>query len=221
MADHRSTEKQTALVKPAGPRLPDHLPNGGLGRLGIIRGGGVAPRRLRVQILEIGEVDGHPALQGHQGLHPVVAPGVPHRRHREGILQHLAHHVGVVGGVDKVDIVGPLGDELQADLPQALHRDRPAEVLVADLLILTEHTPQGAAGEENGPGPPGAGDGGLLPHVEGGPGRHRCGGHAAVSLSRRFRAQGIALPGTEIAEHRGSLLVFREFCKGFRRSGGE
>ena len=31
----------------------------------------------------------------------------------------LAHDMGIVGGVDKIDVVGPLADQFQADLTQA------------------------------------------------------------------------------------------------------
>ena len=73
--------------------------------------------------------------------------------------------MGVVGGVDKVQIVCPLVRQLLTDVPQAGHRHRLSEILMADFLILAEHTAQGAAGEKDGPRSSGAGDRGLLPVV--------------------------------------------------------
>ena len=178
---------------------------------GIVRGGGVAPRRLWVQVLEIREVDGQPGPPGPSGSPPGRSPrsSTPPSTGR-GLLQYLAHHMGVVGGVDKVDVMGPLGDELQADLPQALHRNRPAEVLMADLLILTEHTPQGAAGRRRwSPDPRRREMGGSSHMWRAARAANRRGGHAAIALAPPYLcADGIASPGTEIAEHRGSPPCF-------------
>ena len=201
MADHHAPGEQPRLIKLTGSGLAEHLLNGGLGGPGIVRRGGVAPGGLRVQVLQIREIDVHPALQGPEGLHPVIAPGVPHHRNREGLLQHLAHDVGVVGGVDKIDVVGPLADQLQADLPQAGDGERFSEVPVADCLVLAEHTAKRAAREEHGPGAPLTGDGGFLPVVEGRPGGHWQGRHPAPALPFRLGAQDPAPAGTEVADH--------------------
>ena len=192
---------QQAVLHHAGPRLPHHLPDGGRCYLRVVRRPGVALRELRRQVLEVGEVDVHLALQSPQGLHPVIAPGVPHHRHRERLFQQPGDHMGVVGGVDEVDVVCALADELQADLPQPLHRYRFSEVLVADAVVLAEDTVQTAPGEKDGAGAIGAGDGRLLPHVEGGPGQHRRFRHPAAALPHRSRALRPALPGTQIADH--------------------
>ena len=109
--------------------------------------------------------------------------------------------MGVVGGVDEIEVMSPLINERLADLPQAVQGDRPAEILMADLLILTEHAAQGAAGEEDRPRAPGAGDGWLLPMVEGSPGQDGKDGHAAMAGPLRLSADGPAAPGAQIADH--------------------
>ena len=92
--------------------------------------------------------------------------------------------MGIVGGVDEVDVVGALGDEILTDLPQALHGDSFSKILMADLLVLTEHTAKTAAGKKHRSRSPCAGDGGFLPLVEGRTGQH---GH--------FRHTAVAFPG--------------------------
>ena len=110
--------------------------------------------------------------------------------------------MGVVGGVDKVQIVCPLVRQLLTDVPQAGHRHRLSEILMADFLILAEHTAQGAAGEKDGPRSSGAGDRGLLPVVESRPSQNRQSRHPTQSVSPCVCTERPAAPGALGAEHR-------------------
>ena len=109
--------------------------------------------------------------------------------------------MGVVGGGDEIDVVGALVDELEAEGTQMLRRDGLAPTLVADGLILAEHTLQGAAGEKEGAAAPSAGDGRLLPLMQCRPCSHRQGGHPAQATAFCICAQGVAVAGTEITNH--------------------
>ena len=173
----------TARPRP-GAGLAEHLQDGRLGRLRVVRRAGILLRVLRRDILQIGQIDLDFPLQAPQGVHPVIAAGVPYHRHRQRLGQQPGHRVGVVGGIDQVDVVGPLVDELEADGPQPLQGDGPAKVLVADGVVLAEDAPQRAAGEKHGAGAPRARDGRLLPLVEGRTGHHRRLRHPAYAGPR-------------------------------------
>src|SRR5699024_2336972 len=72
---------------------------------------------------------------------------------------------------DQVDVVGPLPLQLQKNAGQALHGDLLAKALGADGVVLAVAAFEGAPREKDGAAAPGAADAGLLPEVEGGPGR--------------------------------------------------
>ena len=109
--------------------------------------------------------------------------------------------MGVVGGVDQVDVVGALADEIKKDLPQTGDRDGLAKIPVADLLVLAEHAPQGAAGKKDCTGAVCPRDRRLFPFVEGGSGHHRSLRHPAQPPPLSFGADRPALSGAEIADH--------------------
>ena len=186
---------QQAILQHHGAGLAHHLPNGVHGHLRVVPGGGISLGCLPVQILQIGQVNVHLALQGFQRLYLFISAAVVHHRNPQRLLQQSGQHVGVVGGIDEVDVVGALGDELPADLPQALQTYRLSEILVADFLVLAEHAAQTAPGKKDGARAIGAGNGGLLPVVEGGPGQHRPLGHPAIAGTGRFRSQSPAGAG--------------------------
>ena len=130
-----------------------------------------------------------------------------YRRDGEGVLpQQPAHHMGIVGGGDKVDVVGPLGGQLIADPGQPLHGHRFSEVLMADFAVLAEDTSQGTAGEENRPRTPCPRDRGLLPEVEGGPGQHRPLRHPTSALPAALVPQGAAPAGAQVTDHGSTSL---------------
>ena len=74
--------------------------------------------------------------------------------------------MGIVGGVDEIQVVGPLGDQLVADVRQALQRDGAAKVPVADLLVLAEDAAQIAAGEKHRAGAGFPGNARFLPEMK-------------------------------------------------------
>lgn len=65
------------------------------------------------------------------------------------MLQGLKHRVGVVSGIDQIDVMGPLIDQLVKNLPQTGDGNGGSEAPVADGLVLTKDTAQGAAGEKH------------------------------------------------------------------------
>ena len=195
VADDDAAFQDALAVHLIGAGLADHLPDGGSGHRRVVPGGGVLFRSFLVGVFEVGQVNLHLALQGPQGLHLVVAAAVPHHRHGQGFLQGLGHHMGVVGGVHQVDVVGPLGDEFLKNFPQTVQRNPFAEVLLADAVILAKDTAQGTAGEKDGAGPTGSGQGRLLPVMEGRSGQDGTVGHPAAALG--LGAVAAAAPGTE------------------------
>ena len=202
MADDYPAGKQAIPVKGARAGLAHHLPDSGLGCLRIVGGAGIPPCGVAVQIFQVGQIDLDLSLQSPQGVYSVVSSGVPHHRDGLGVLlQQPPHYMGVMGGVDEVEVVGPLVHQLAADPGQPLKGDCFPEVPVADLLVLAEHTAQGAAREKNGPRAPGAGDRGLLPAVEGSTGQHRQLRHPAAAQPTLLCAQRPAASGAEIADH--------------------
>lgn len=68
--------------------------------------------RLGADVFEIRQVHVHGALVGANGLHRLVAGGVPHNGQVQAALsrtpQHLAHLGAVMGGGHHVDVEGPL-----------------------------------------------------------------------------------------------------------------
>ena len=200
VADHHPTAQQPALHE-ARPGLAVHLQNGLPGHLRVVRRPGVGRRGLCRHVLEIGQVNLDLPLQRPQSFQALIPPGVPHHGDGERLFQGRQNGVGVVGGVDQVDVVGPLGDELVEDGAQPGNIHRLSEAPVADGLVLAEQAPQAAPGEEHGARPPLPGDGGLLPPVEGRPGEHRGLRHGAAAAALCRGAQSAAPAGTQIADH--------------------
>ena len=151
MANDDPAGEQAGFIKPAGAGLTDHFPDSGGGRLRIVGGAGVAPGGIGFEIFQIGEVDIHQTLQTLKRLCLVIPSGIIYHGDRKGmLLQQRLDHVGVVGGIDEIDVVSPLGDELVADLSQTLQRDGFAEILMTDFLILAKDTAQAAPGKKDG-----------------------------------------------------------------------
>ena len=100
MAQNHPLLEYAVLIHLIGPRLADHLLDGRLGRLRVIRRPGVVLCPLGVGIFEVGQINLNLPLQRPEGLHPVIAPAVPHHRHGQGLFQGLRHHLGIVGGID-------------------------------------------------------------------------------------------------------------------------
>ena len=195
MTDNNAFLQDALPIQLIGAGLADHLPDGGLGHLRVIRRPGVFLRPFPVGVFEVRQIDVDFPLQGSQGLHLVIPPAVPDHRHRQGLLQRLGHCVGVVGGVHQVNVVGPGVDQLEENFPQAGEGDFFSEVLLADAVVLAENAAQGAAGKEHGARPPGAGEGRFLPLVESRPGQHRRFWHPAAAAA--LGAVTAALAGTE------------------------
>ena len=193
---------QKPVLHHAGPRLPVHLQDGRPGGLRIVRRRGVTPGGRRRGVFAVRQIDLHLSFQHAQGLQALVPAAVPHHRHRQGLLQGPRHGVGEVSGIDQINVVGPLGDQLPKDLPQARHGDDPAEIPAADLLVLAEDAPQRAPGEKHRAGAARPRNRRLLPAVEGGARHHRQGGHPACPRPRRLRAQGMAPAWAQAAAHR-------------------
>ena len=107
-----------------------------------------------------------------------------------------------MGGGDEIDVVGPLSDQLLKNGPEPLGRYIPAEALRRNGVVLAVAAAQGAAGEKHGAGAVSAGDGRLLPVVEGGAGHADARGHGTEAASPGGGALRAAVPGTETADHR-------------------
>ena len=115
--------------------------------------------------------------------------------------------MGEVGGVDEVDVVHALGDELKVDLPQPLHGHRFTEAVVGKLEVLAEAALQAASGEEHRARAPRAGDHRLLVEVRRGPGDARLDAHAAAARAG-FAPERPAPAGTEIADQFVHALTY-------------
>lgn len=100
-------------------------------------------------------------------MHAFVAPAVVHHRHRKGITKALENGMGVLGGSNQVDVMGPLGDKFEIDFPEPLHRHFDALSHFRYFIVLAVHTGQVAPCKEHRAGAPGAGDAGFLPVVKG------------------------------------------------------
>jgi hypothetical protein len=55
----------------------------------------------------------------------------------------------IVGGSDKIDVIGALVLKLQKDFGESLHGDFLAKGSTGNLVILAEYTFKGTAGKEN------------------------------------------------------------------------
>ena len=106
-----------------------------------------------------------------------------------------------MGGGDEIDVVGALVDELETEGAQTLRRDGLAPALVTDGFVLAEHALEGTAREKDGAAAPSARDGRFLPLVQRRPRGHRQGRHPTQATAFRIRAQGVAVAGTEVADH--------------------
>ena len=213
----RTPPFEKSVLQDAGPRLPDHFLDSRPGHGEVVLRAAVPLGEGAVRILQVREPHLDLPLQGPQGLHTLIPPGVPDHGDGEGGLQGLPDSAGEGSGADEVDVVGPLGGELPENLPQALHGDGFPDAAPADGGVLAVDAPEHAPGKEHGPAPAGAADAGLLPVVEGGPGDDRQAGLAAEAVPGLLRAHRAASAGTEIADHMEYLLVFSAIIPGGRR----
>ena len=148
VADERPPLQQ-AVFNRHRPRAGEHLPDGRLGGFWIVRRGGVFGGPVRREILQVGEPNMDIRGQGTDGLHRVIAPGVPHEGDGHAALPNgFWENVSKVGGVDQVDAFRTLLLQLLKDRPQPLRGDGLAKVLVADGAILAEDAAQRTAGEK-------------------------------------------------------------------------
>ena len=199
MADHHTPAQKAVLPQFIGARLAVHLQDGPGGAVEIIRRAAVFFSQRRRNVFEVGQVDLHLSLQGAERLHPLIAAGVPHHGHRQRLRQRLQDPGRELGGAHQIDIVGPLGNQLFEDLPQARGRDLLSKAPGADGAVLAESAPEGAAGEKHRAGAPGAADAGFLPEVQGRPGRLQPCTHAAEA--RLPGAVHAAAAGAEFTSH--------------------
>ena len=182
VTENDAAGQDSVFIQLIGAGLAHHFPDGGAGGFRVVGGSGVALGGVRVGVFVVGEIDLNVALQGGQRFHPVIAPAVPNHGDGERVFQGLGDDVGVVGGVHQVDVVGPGGDQLEEDLPQTGHGDGFAKIVLADAVVLAENAAETAPGEEDGPGPLGAGERRFLPMVQGDAGDHGGVGHPTAAL---------------------------------------
>ena len=200
MADHHAPLQQ-AVFQHTGAGLAHHLPDGQPGHGEVIRRGGQRVRQCVVGVFQVGQVDIHLALQLPQGLHRLVAAAVIHHGDTQLRLQRRQDPRQEMGGGHQIDIVGALGDERLEDLPQVRRGDGLAVASGGDGAILAVGAPEGAAGEEHRSAAVCAGDGRLLPHMQGGAGHANTRGHAAKAAAFLLRPLRAAAAGTQRADH--------------------
>ena len=204
--------------------LAVHLLDGFRRAVEVVRGMAVAGRRGAVAVFQVGQPDLNFIPEETDGVDALVAAAVVHHRHGEGLAEALVDGAGEVGGRDEVDIVRPLSDELEIDLPQALDGDLRAFPQLGDLVILAVHAGQVAPGEEDRPRAAGAGDARLFPVVQRGSGDDGARAEAAVShgpfVVEGFPPVDAAAAGAEIAEaHECSFQENKDGPSERRREG--
>ncbi len=153
--------------------LPMHLPEGFLGPFRIIRSAGIFQRpfpihKLKVIQVNVGEAVQKPDLRLRliaAAVHDIgnlqsPVPGILHGRHNRRKIVVRCH---------QVNVVGTLLLQSQKNVAEPFDADPFPLLRMRELIILTEHTLQCAAGKENGTAALGAGNAGLLPEVKSSP----------------------------------------------------
>ena len=70
-------------------------------------------------------------------MHALIAAAVINDRHRQRLAKALEDRMGVMRRRHKIDIVRPLGNELEVDFPQPLDGDLDTLSSFGDLIVLT------------------------------------------------------------------------------------
>ena len=157
MADEDAFPQEPVRADVVVAGLAVHLLDGVRRAVKVVRGMAVSRRRGAVGVFHVGQPDLDLIPEETDGVDALVAAAVVHHRHGEGLAEALVDGAGEVGGRDEVDIVRPLSDELEIDLPETRHRYFRAFSQLGDLVILAVHAGQVAPGKEDRPRAAGAG----------------------------------------------------------------
>ena len=163
------------------------LPDGG-GGLGVVWRGGIPGGNSTVQDTS-GRAGGRPpcppALPG--SLSSRTRRFIPDYRHRQRFRQHFPQNVGIVGR-DQVDVLGALGDEIQAG-SQSARRSAGSQTGLWLMASFWQNTHRRGQPLKKIAPLPWVPEGRLLPSG-GRPERHWRGRHPAKALTLRLGAQG-------------------------------
>jgi hypothetical protein len=155
----------------------------------------------------------------------LIAAAVIDHRHRQWLPKALEYGMGILGRGDQVNIMGSLGDELEINFPKPFHRYFDALLHFGNLIVLAIYAGQVAARKKDGACAPGAGNAGLFPVMESGPGNHRKHAAAAVSCTSFIFDRNLSFhftcPGANIAYgHHFSSLYQIAVCRAVEGADG-
>ena len=163
MPDEDTALQQPGVIKTAGTALPDHLGDGRGGDLRVIRRGGIAFRRIGIQVFQIRHIDLYQPLQKAQCFRLFVSGTVPDNRNAElQSVQCFGDHAGKVRRCNKLNIMDALIPQAQHQRAKLGNGKNSSDTFPADFTVLTENTAEIAAGEENGSGTARPADAGLF-----------------------------------------------------------
>ena len=104
----------------------------------------------------------------------------------------------IVGGGNKIDVIGAFALKLQKDFGESVDGYFFAEGSAGNFVILAEDAFKGAAGKEHSSGATITAYAGFFPHVKGSAGNHQTAAFAAYTFGIVIAA-GVTLAGAEMA----------------------
>jgi len=153
VANQQSPGGHAPLIGLQVPDLAVHLQQSFPAPAGIRAHPGILQTRFVVPVLEVGHVDLNQAVQIPQELRVFVTAAVVDDGKLQalppGFLDRLEDLGGLVCGGDQVDVLRSPVLQREHDPHQLLSIDLAAVVQLADIVVLTEHALEVAAGEED------------------------------------------------------------------------